>query len=208
MGKYRDHRQGRSHDSDREQGFERSEPEYFQRRATRTAPVAVGAASAYDAEVVWFNAEKGFGFAKLPDGSEAFLHGSKLQTLGHNSLPDGAILKVHTEPGKKGAQVAEVLAVEFVGGDTVTPARPSYPAREGGRRGAEPLEDEAPGVVKTYDAKKGYGFIKITNGAQDVFVHATAVTDSGLPALEAGQTVVVSYAKGQRGLEARSLRLI
>jgi CspA family cold shock protein len=209
MGKYRDHRQARRHGSESDQNVESSEPAYFQRRPTAPAPPAVGTAPASDAEVLWFNGEKGFGFVKLSDGSDAFLHVSKLQAVGHNSLPDGALLKVRTEPGQKGAQVVEVVAVELGGGDgQATPAHSSRPASAGARRGAEPLEEEATGVVKSYDPQKGYGFIKMTNGADDVFVHATAISRSGLAALEPGQNVVVRYAQGQKGLDARSLRLV
>jgi cold shock protein len=206
MGKYKEHRQARRHGSESDQNVESSEPAYFQHRPAATAPPAVGSAPASDAEVLWFNGEKGFGFVKLSDGSDAFLHVSKLQAVGHNSLPDGALLKVRTEPGQKGAQVVEVLAVEL-GDGQATPVHPSRPAREGARRGAEALEEEAPGVVKSYDPQKGYGFIKMTNGA-DVFVHATAISRSGLAALEPGQNVVVRYSQGQKGLDARSLRLV
>src|SRR5690606_22003681 len=113
------------------------------------------------------------------------------------------------EPGQKGAQVVEVLAVELGGGDgKATPPYSSRPAREGARRGAEPAEAEAPGVVKSYDPQKGYGFIRMANGADDVFVHETAVARSGLAALESGQNIVVRYVQGQKGLDARSLRLV
>ena len=208
MGKYRDHRQARSHGSESDQDPESSEPAYFQRRPTAPAPPATATAPACDAEVLWFNAEKGFGFVKLSDGTDAFLHVSKLQAAGHNSPPDGARLTVRTEPGQKGAQVVEVLSVVLDGDDPATPVHPSRLANESTPRSAEPLEEEDIGVVKSYDAIKGFGFIKMGNGAQDVFVHATAVSRSGLAALEPGQKVSVRYVQAQKGLEARSLRLV
>ena len=208
MGKYRDHRQARSHGSESDQNPESSEPAYFQRRPAVPTPPATVTTPACDAEVLWFNAEKGFGFVKLSDGAEAFIHVSKLQAAGHNSLPDGACLTVRTEPGQKGAQVVEVLSVDLNGDDPATLVHRSRLAGEGASRSAKPVEEEGIGVVKMYDAKKGYGFIKMANGAGDVFVHATAVSRSGVAALEPGQNLSVGYVQGQKGLEALSLRLV
>ena len=85
MGKYRDHREPRRHrhDDDPVSFSERtSEPSYFHRSSTVTAdPV--------DAEVMWFNASKGFGFVKLSDGTEAYLHIRMLEVAGstaHGSI--------------------------------------------------------------------------------------------------------------------------
>ena len=48
---------------------------------------------------------------------------------------------------------------------------------------------EAQGTVKWYNAEKGFGFIGLENGEKDVFVHATAVTRSGLTTLREGQVL-------------------
>jgi cold shock protein len=45
------------------------------------------------------------------------------------------------------------------------------------------------GVVKFYNAQKGYGFIQPDNGGKDVFVHATALERAGLSSLSEGQKV-------------------
>ena len=45
------------------------------------------------------------------------------------------------------------------------------------------------GTVKWFNEEKGYGFIKSDDGGPDVFVHITAVRDSGLPGLIEGQEV-------------------
>lgn len=69
------------------------------------------------------------------------------------------------------------------------------------------------GTVKWYSAEKGFGFIASSNGGRDIFVHATALTRSGLGGLVDGQKVVVECEqgkkgkKGKKGLEARSLSL-
>ena len=45
------------------------------------------------------------------------------------------------------------------------------------------------GVVKWFNAAKGYGFIQPDNGAKDVFVHISAVEAAGLRGLVDGQKV-------------------
>jgi CspA family cold shock protein len=45
------------------------------------------------------------------------------------------------------------------------------------------------GTVKWFNAAKGYGFISPDDGAQDVFVHISAVQSAGLDTLREGQKV-------------------
>ncbi len=45
------------------------------------------------------------------------------------------------------------------------------------------------GVVKFYNAQRGFGFIQPDDGGKDVFVHATALERAGLRGLVEGQKV-------------------
>jgi len=45
------------------------------------------------------------------------------------------------------------------------------------------------GTVKWYNATKGYGFITPENGAKDVFVHSSSVSNSGIEKLYEKQKV-------------------
>ena len=47
----------------------------------------------------------------------------------------------------------------------------------------------ASGIVKWFNATKGYGFIQPDDGGNDVFVHITALEKAGLRALDEGQKV-------------------
>ena len=47
----------------------------------------------------------------------------------------------------------------------------------------------ASGVVKWFNATKGYGFIQPSEGGADVFVHISAIERAGLRTLNEGQTV-------------------
>jgi cold shock protein len=47
----------------------------------------------------------------------------------------------------------------------------------------------ATGTVKWFNAEKGYGFIQPDDGGKDVFVHISAVEQSGLRYLQEGQKI-------------------
>jgi CspA family cold shock protein len=198
MGKYRDQREPRRrrYDDDPVSFSERAaEPSYFQRPTTVTAdPV--------DAEILWFNASKGFGFVKLSDGREAYLHIRVLEVAGSRGVSDGTRLKVTVEESPRGHQVAQVLEV----GDQIAKT-PADKRRAGGDSASTDAQLESEGTVKWYNPEKGFGFIAPDNGENDVFVHATALTRSGLSVLVEGQKVFVECGQGKKGLEVRSIRL-
>ena len=58
------------------------------------------------------------------------------------------------------------------------------------------------------DEEKGYGFITRDDGAEDLFVHISAVERSGLTGLSEGDRVIVDVAEGKKGLEAARVRLV
>ncbi len=45
------------------------------------------------------------------------------------------------------------------------------------------------GIVKWFNARKGYGFIKPVDGGFDVYVHINAVRGAGLAELKEGQKI-------------------
>jgi len=45
------------------------------------------------------------------------------------------------------------------------------------------------GIVKFYNATKGFGFIQPEDGSKDVFVHASALERAGMSQLSEGQKV-------------------
>jgi cold shock protein len=47
----------------------------------------------------------------------------------------------------------------------------------------------ATGTVKFFNSQKGFGFIAPSDGAQDVFVHISAVERAGMSTLNEGQRV-------------------
>jgi CspA family cold shock protein len=66
------------------------------------------------------------------------------------------------------------------------------------------------GVVKWFNGEKGFGFIKPDQGGDDVFVHASALQNSGLTDLQDGQKVEYELGQDRRTgkSKAESVRLL
>ena len=55
------------------------------------------------------------------------------------------------------------------------------------------------GIVKWFDADKGYGFISPDEGGKDLFVHHTEIKVSGFATLDEGQKVEFEVGEGRKG---------
>jgi len=65
------------------------------------------------------------------------------------------------------------------------------------------------GVVKWFNAQKGFGFIQPDDGSKDVFVHISAVERAGLGTLNEGQKVSYELEQGRQGKSsAENLRAV
>ena len=68
------------------------------------------------------------------------------------------------------------------------------------------------GIVKWFNARKGYGFITYTDGAEekDIFVHFSSIMDepgSGFKTLHQNDKVEFSISEGQKGPQAAEVRV-
>ncbi len=61
------------------------------------------------------------------------------------------------------------------------------------------------GVVKWFDADKGYGFISSAEG-KDIFVHFSAIQIEGYKTLAEGDQVEFEVKNGDRGPQAANVR--
>lgn len=57
----------------------------------------------------------------------------------------------------------------------------------------------AKGVVKWFNADKGYGFIEPEGGGNDIFVHISEVQQAGLQTLENDQAIEFEMIDGMGG---------
>jgi cold shock protein len=178
-------------------------------RPNRPTPNTSQPSESVEAIVKWFNAEKGFGFVAVAGGSEAFMHIRQLEAAGHSSVPEGARIKVRIGHGQKGPQVTEVIEVDTsavqVTGTTAESAT-SYTSLP--RQPGVGATTESVGCVKMYNREKGFGFVSQDEGGKDVFIHATTLGRGGLSELAEGQRVWMQVGQGQKGLEARSIKLL
>ncbi|MCJ7874900.1 cold-shock protein [Marinovum sp. 2_MG-2023] len=60
------------------------------------------------------------------------------------------------------------------------------------------------GTVKWFNTTKGYGFIEPNGGGKDVFVHISAVQQSGLTGLADNQKVEFELEEGRDGRQMAS----
>lgn len=181
------------------------QPSHFTSRAD---PAPSGAP--LDATVKWFNAEKGFGFVALADGSgDVFLHVAVLEAGGYSTVEPDTKLSVQVGVGQKGRQVTAVLAVD--NSTAAAPragSRPSSKPPSGRARPDPATATSVEGTVKWYNPDKGFGFVACEDGEKDVFIHVSIVERAGLRGLDEGQRVAMKVVKTQKGREAISVAVI
>jgi CspA family cold shock protein len=64
----------------------------------------------------------------------------------------------------------------------------------------------ATGTVKWFNADKGYGFITQDDGGADVFVHFSAIQESGYRSLAENEKVEFDVTQGPKGAQAANVK--
>src|SRR5215472_13295542 len=64
----------------------------------------------------------------------------------------------------------------------------------------EPSSQPVWAKVKWYNPDKRYGFVELTDGSGDAFLHATALAGIGMSTLKPGETLALRVSPGERGL--------
>ncbi|ABS49437.1 MULTISPECIES: transcription antiterminator/RNA stability regulator CspE [Yersinia] len=64
------------------------------------------------------------------------------------------------------------------------------------------MSNKMTGLVKWFNADKGFGFITPADGSKDVFVHFSAIQSNDFKTLDEGQNVEFSIENGAKGPSA------
>ena len=162
--------------------------------------------------VKFFNAQKGFGFVVRDDGGEdVFVHISAVEQAGLSALAEGqplgftlvdrggrisaTELKIDGEP----MPVTERAPREPREGGFGAPRQGGFGGDRGGAPQRQLTGEKASGVVKFFNAMKGFGFIQRDDGQPDAFVHISAVERAGMPTLNEGDRLTFELEVDRRG---------
>jgi cold shock protein len=153
-------------------------------------------------QIKWFDVAKGYGFI-VPDADmpDVLLHVTTLRRHGFNTAREGARVVCEVVRRAKGYQVLRVLSLDL--STAVHPAQ-TPPART--HHQVVPTSGFEIAVVKWFNRVKGFGFLTRGEGTEDIFVHMETLRRYGITELKPGESVLVRFGDGPKGLMAAEIR--
>ena len=83
------------------------------------------------------------------------------------------------------------------------PPQPSF--RRGPRENAAPSGPAVDAVVKWFNGEKGFGFVELTDGSGDAFLHVAVLQSAGHDAVEPETKLSVQVGQGQKGRQVTAV---
>ena len=153
-------------------------------------------------EIKWFDVAKGYGFI-VPDNGmpDVLIHVTTLRRHGFNTAREGARVVCEAVQRSKGLQVLRVTELDL--STAVHPAQ-TPPART--HHQVVPTSGFEIAVVKWFNRVKGFGFLTRGEGTNDIFVHMETLRRYGITELKPGDSLLVRFGDGPKGLMAAEIR--
>ncbi len=154
--------------------------------------------------IKWFDVSKGYGFIVPDSGAgDVLLHVTTLRRSGFQTAQEGARVVCEAQKGLKGLQVFRVLSM-----DDSTAIHPSQSSAGRTHVQVTPVGGYEIAIVKWFNRVKGFGFLTRGEGTEDIFLHMETVRRFGLAELKPGDSVLVRYGDGPKGLMAAEVRAL
>lgn len=168
-----------------------------------------------------YNSLRGFGFILPDDGSpDVFVHVSAIERSGVQELRENDRVTFEVEEDRRSGKLAAV-ELRVTASGSPSPSRPDQRSQSGfrphgvaprplngGRKiGGREVEGSGSGIVKWFNATKGFGFIQPNYGGEDLFVHISALERAGLRDLREGQAVSYEIERDGRSGRATATNL-